>query len=109
MEPTRSEFMVRLWAFLKLKNLLQTPHQSSSVNKIEMKSSSGRRSEDFEELTNENIAFQFALRYHFVTNLTSLVITTDTIKPEHIIEHAFEDPSFTSVPDPEKIISKMLR
>ncbi len=101
--------MERLWAFLKLKKLLQASHPFNSVNKIEMKTSSGRRSEVVEELmTSENIALQFALRYHFVTNLTSLVITTDTIQPEDILENAFEDASLTSVPTKFDAVIKIL-
>jgi uncharacterized protein YegL len=107
-QPVRSKsvnFIERLWAFLTIKNLLdgkvsETENQlpvpdsdvDNAVNVTTMKPVDNKVREDSEKVLGEAKALELALKYNFVTKLTSLIVTQpeseDKMVPEIQIDPA---------------------
>jgi len=107
-QPARSgpvNFIERLWAFLTIKNLLdgkvsETENQlpvpdsdvDNAVNVTTMKPVDNKVREDSEKVLGEAKALELALKYNFVTKLTSLIVTQpeseDKMVPEIQIDPA---------------------
>jgi len=120
-QPARSgpvNFIERLWAFLTIKNLLDgkvsetekplsvpdsvEPDDEVNVTTVEPTSVDSNIKEDSEKMLSEAKALELALKYNFVTKLTSLIVTRpqveDKSEPEITIDPlpVFEaDPFFS--------------
>ena len=90
----QNKYLERLWAYLTLNKLQSNEETSESSNKIKLivsksLSSKGSFPIDSDETTTREKAERLALKYHFVTNVTSLIVNKKRLKNETIVESPF--------------------
>ncbi len=112
-ELNENKYLERLWAYLTLKKLQssQATRVSNKISLIARKTHKNPVATPNTEMTDEEKAEQLSFKYHFVTNLTSLVITKESLLEENIMSSAPINEELTEIfpTKPSSVVSKMLR
>jgi hypothetical protein len=92
----QNKYLERLWAYLTLKTLQNTARSSNkislTVNKGNAKKpgpnkgSSTMLTTPTPEMTDEEKILDLAMKYHFVTDLTSLIITKENLQEDNFMD-----------------------
>jgi hypothetical protein len=111
--PPKISNYQRLWAFFTIKKLLSLSDDNKIKSVLVPKNSKKFEKSSKESApqapTREEIALRLAKKYHFVTKLTSMVITKNNIQEENLSESDYTDEAIRSVDQmivPKTIISK---
>jgi hypothetical protein len=83
-----TSYLERLWAFLTVKKLLQESGENK-INMVVIKSqtTSKKFPGNTTKMSRQELAEKIAYKYNFLTNLTSFIITKDSITDDNILKN----------------------
>jgi len=86
-DQIQSKYLERLWAFLTIKNLLHESEENKIQLSIHQSNITPKRLPSASsQMSRQKLAENLAKHYNFVTNLTSFIITKDSIEDSNISE-----------------------